>query len=253
MRLRGGNLLLPVVVGVALVLVGGVVTGLADAAETDGITATYETTGVWEGGQAGVYTITNTGEDIVEDWVLSFSLPGGTGVASLWNGVLRISGTTHTVTPQGWNGVLGPGAGTAIGFTLASVDEIIPGDCLVDDHECAGQDLLPGRNESGRRPAMVASALARGNPETEPGVPPARHGREGRGQGKDRGKGAARGRSHARPGRPAPGIGAHGERRAPGAPLRDGRHAPTTHRGHGRAPVLASFFLRRSAAGAPSP
>ncbi|WP_285665304.1 cellulose binding domain-containing protein [Actinorhabdospora filicis] len=152
------------VVGVALALVGGVVTGLADAAETDGITATYETTSVWEGGQAGVYTITNTGEEAVDGWALSFSLPGDAGVASLWNGVLRTSGSTHTVTPMGWNSVLGPGAGTRIGFTLAAVREIIPGDCLVDGHECAGWDLLPGRKESGRRPAMVAPALAFAEP-----------------------------------------------------------------------------------------
>src|ERR1700728_675343 len=60
----------------------------ADSAADSGgaLTATYKTVTNWGTGYSGQYTITNNGASAVTGWTLSFKLPAGTTLSSLWNG-----------------------------------------------------------------------------------------------------------------------------------------------------------------------
>ncbi|HEU5356259.1 MAG TPA: glycosyl hydrolase family 28 protein [Actinocrinis sp.] len=76
----------------------------------------YSVTGSWPGGfQAGI-TITNNGSPITS-WTLAFAFPGDQQVASGWSGTWTQSGHNVTVASASWNGALGTGANTSIGFT----------------------------------------------------------------------------------------------------------------------------------------
>ncbi|MEV0645942.1 cellulose binding domain-containing protein [Phytomonospora sp. NPDC050363] len=132
------RLLPPLLAGTAVALFGGLVTGIAMAADTDGLTATYRTTLLWDGGQAGVYRLVNAGDSAVDGWKLTFTLPGEAVVIGVWNGELDPAGEAYTVTPRPGDAVLEPGAVTEIGFTATAPAEVIPGDCRVNEHECAG-------------------------------------------------------------------------------------------------------------------
>lgn len=140
---HGRRLLLPLAAIAAAALFGGVVTGIATAASTDGLTATYRTTSAWAGGQAGVYRVANHGDTTVDGWTLTFTLPGGAVIGRLWNGILDPVGEAYTVVAEPGDAVLAPGAAAEVGFTVDSTAEIIPGDCRVNDHECAGTDPGP--------------------------------------------------------------------------------------------------------------
>src|ERR1700722_4077214 len=60
----------------------------ADSAAAPGgvLTATYKPVTNWSTGYTGQYTITNNGTSAVSGWTLSFQLPSGTSLSSLWNG-----------------------------------------------------------------------------------------------------------------------------------------------------------------------
>jgi endoglucanase len=79
-------------------------------------TATFKSTGNWQGGFQAEVTVTNAGTAAGRTWTVGWTYPSGTTVASLWNGVLSTSGSAVTVRNAGHNGSLAPGAATAFGF-----------------------------------------------------------------------------------------------------------------------------------------
>jgi polygalacturonase len=107
-------------VGVAGVtaLVGGGLTAVSVSATaaTASCQVSYSVTNSWPGGfQAGI-TITN-GSSPITSWTLAFAFPGDQQVSSGWSGTWTQSGQNVTVKDAGWNGSLGTGASTSIGFT----------------------------------------------------------------------------------------------------------------------------------------
>ncbi|MGR6923506.1 cellulose binding domain-containing protein [[Actinomadura] parvosata] len=84
-----------------------------------GCTATYKSTGQWQGGFQGEVTVTNTGSTPRSSWTVAWTFADGQQITQLWGGTLSASGSSVTVRNATWNGSLAPGASTTFGF-LAS-------------------------------------------------------------------------------------------------------------------------------------
>ncbi|MFE7871747.1 family 43 glycosylhydrolase [Micromonospora humida] len=78
-------------------------------------TATNTVVNTWQGGFEGKLTITN-GSTPITGWRVSFTLPSGQTVAQAWNGTLTQQGNQVTVTNAAYNGQLGAGGSTTVGY-----------------------------------------------------------------------------------------------------------------------------------------
>lgn len=77
-----------------------------------GCTATYRTTGSWQGGFQAEVTVANSGTTAIAGWTVSLSIAAGRSINNLWNGTL----TGSNVTNAPHNGNLAPAASTTFGF-----------------------------------------------------------------------------------------------------------------------------------------
>nr|WP_231859346.1 cellulase family glycosylhydrolase [Actinoplanes missouriensis] len=94
---------------------GRSVTTAATGGDTGGgCTATYKTTGSWSGGFQAEVAVRNTGTAASTGWVVNWTYPSGTTVASLWNGVQATPPVT--VRNAEHNGALAAGASTTFGL-----------------------------------------------------------------------------------------------------------------------------------------
>jgi hypothetical protein len=137
--------------------------GAASAsAATTGLTATYHLVSSWGSGYSGEYILTNHGSDVTS-WTLSFRLPAGTTITSMWNGFYQASRGKISVTPvfwsgQSWDGTIAAGQSLQIGFvTETSGAAGQPSGCLADGGPCAGGPAA-AQTPAGGRPAAPASA-----------------------------------------------------------------------------------------------
>ena len=80
-------------------------------------TATWATTGNWNGGYQAEVTIRNPGTTTLSGWRVGWAIPGGTTINSDWNGTLTTSGTQATVTNVGWNSSVPPGTTRSFGLS----------------------------------------------------------------------------------------------------------------------------------------
>jgi endoglucanase len=107
--------------GVALLAAGLSWTAAAAtgaSAATSPCTVTYSLVNSWPGGfQAGI-TITNNGAPVTT-WSLAFTFPNDQRISNGWDGTYTQNGQNVTVTSASWNGSLGTGGSTSIGFTAA--------------------------------------------------------------------------------------------------------------------------------------
>ncbi|MFJ5885815.1 cellulose binding domain-containing protein [Kitasatospora cineracea] len=116
----------------------------AGAAGVSGLTADYAVTQSWSNGFQATYTVTNHTNATVNSWSLSFDLPTGESVSSLWNGTLSSTatptGTHYTVTSPSWAAPLAPGAAApAVGFGVTTgATQSAPANCTVNNQPCAG-------------------------------------------------------------------------------------------------------------------
>ncbi|WP_374113309.1 cellulose binding domain-containing protein, partial [Micromonospora sp. R42004] len=106
-------------------LVGGAVGALALAATAvlpspnamaaTGCAVTY-TTNSWPGGFTATVAVKNLG-DPVSNWTLGFTFPdGGQRVVQGWSATWQQSGSSVTARSADYNGALGTGASTTVGF-----------------------------------------------------------------------------------------------------------------------------------------
>ncbi|MGW4692090.1 cellulose binding domain-containing protein [Kitasatospora cineracea] len=116
----------------------------AGAAGVSGLTADYAVTQSWSNGFQATYTVTNHTNATVNSWSLSFDLPTGESVSSLWNGTLSSTatptGTHYTVTSPSWAAPLAPGAAApAVGFGVTTgATQSAPVNCTINNQPCAG-------------------------------------------------------------------------------------------------------------------
>ena len=81
-----------------------------------GCTATYQSTGSWQGGFQGQVTVTNPGTTATTGWTVTLTFANGQTITQLWNGSYTQSGAVVTVKNVSYNGSLAPAASTAFGF-----------------------------------------------------------------------------------------------------------------------------------------
>ncbi|WP_406113587.1 cellulose binding domain-containing protein [Kitasatospora purpeofusca] len=166
---------------VAAALVAGGVVVLASSASAAPLGAVYTRTSGWDAGYTGQYLVTNPADRAIEDWTLTFDLPAGAKIDSLWNATFTAEGGHITVRPEAWSKRLEPGRSVVVGYVAqgAGAAQAEPGNCLINKTSCkAGDGTAPtpsGRpTGSATVPATAtasASATATGTGRPTTGAP----------------------------------------------------------------------------------
>jgi chitin-binding protein len=82
-------------------------------------TASWATTGSWNGGYQAEVTVRNPGTTTLNGWRVGWAVPSGTTITSVWNGSLTTDslGSQATVSNAGWNGSIPAGGSRSFGLT----------------------------------------------------------------------------------------------------------------------------------------
>ncbi|WP_042406973.1 cellulose binding domain-containing protein [Streptacidiphilus carbonis] len=119
----------------AVALVGGTVVALATSASAATVGAVYSTTSDWGNGYSGQYDVSNSSSGSISDWKLSFDLPAGAKISSLWNATFTASGQHITVTPANWDSTLTAGQHAVVGFVVSGSGA--PTGCTINGADCS--------------------------------------------------------------------------------------------------------------------
>jgi hypothetical protein len=102
-------------------------------------TATFAVSSDWGSGYGAAYTIANPMSVPLTTWTVSFTLPTGDKVTSVWDGTLSSSGNTYTVTNASFNAPLAAGTSTSFGLNVSySGASPTPGNCTLNGDPCDG-------------------------------------------------------------------------------------------------------------------
>lgn len=93
----------------------GPVTPSAGASGSGTCTATYATSGSWDGGFMATVTVT-AGATAVSGWVVTWTLEADQTIGDVWDGVKSVDGSTVTVTNASWNATIAAGGSKTFGF-----------------------------------------------------------------------------------------------------------------------------------------
>ncbi|MFI0797715.1 Serine/threonine protein kinase [Amycolatopsis lurida] len=85
--------------------------------------ARYEVANRWPGGSEIRVSVRNTQDTRLTGWEVSWTLPPGTRIATLWNGSLAQDGDRVRVSEVDWNAVLPVGGTTTFGFIATTEDD----------------------------------------------------------------------------------------------------------------------------------
>ncbi len=77
---------------------------------------TYQVHGVWPDGFTAQVTLTNTGDEPIEDWEMAWSFTGGQDISHYWSAELTVDGARVTAQPLSWNRVIAPDHSVTFGF-----------------------------------------------------------------------------------------------------------------------------------------
>jgi serine/threonine protein kinase len=78
--------------------------------------ADYVVTGSWPGGYQVYVTVSNKDRPSLAGWTVSWALPAGHTISQLWNGALKLTGSTVEVRNEPWNGVVARDNSTTFGL-----------------------------------------------------------------------------------------------------------------------------------------
>ncbi|GAA1242732.1 hypothetical protein GCM10009665_36880 [Kitasatospora nipponensis] len=148
----------------AAVVAGGVAV-LASSASAASVGALYSRTSTWDGGYTGQYLVSNTAGSAIDDWTLSFDLPAGAKIDSLWNATFTAAGQHVTVRPESWSKHLDPGRSVDVGFVVAGAGaaQAEPGNCLINNVSCKagnGPTPVPSGRPTSAGPSLPPSPTA---------------------------------------------------------------------------------------------
>jgi endoglucanase len=147
------------------------------SAAAAGCRVDYRVTNQWPDGFQGDIAITNLG-DPVPGWTLRFDFPQvAQKVTQGWNGTWTQSGVSVQVANASWNGTLGTGATTSVGFTAAfSGSNPAPAGFSLNGVACNG-DTTPTPPPSTPPPSTPPPSTPPPStpPDTPPGNAPALH------------------------------------------------------------------------------
>lgn len=79
--------------------------------------ASYSVTSTWNGGYQAEVTVMNHGTAPLAGWRVSWAIPSGQTINSVWNGALTQSGTQATVRNVGWNAEVAPDGTQSFGLS----------------------------------------------------------------------------------------------------------------------------------------
>ena len=85
-----------------------------------GCSAHYDVMNSWSTGYQAAVTITNLTGSQLTGWQVSWRLPGGQRVTSLWNGTFSQQGSVLVVRNASWNAVLAANTSTSFGLVAGS-------------------------------------------------------------------------------------------------------------------------------------
>lgn len=104
-----------VALAAATLLTGTVVAQAPVASAATGCRVDYVVSSQWSGGFTAGVKITNLG-DAVSSWVLTWTFPAGQTVTQAWSATVTQSGAAVSARNASYNGSLGTGASTELGF-----------------------------------------------------------------------------------------------------------------------------------------
>ncbi|MCA6092176.1 cellulose binding domain-containing protein [Streptomyces sp. SCA3-4] len=146
-------------VGVVVAFATGAAFTLTGTASAAPVGAAFSRTGSWAGGYTGQFVVTNGTGKALNGWTLTFELPAGTKITSLWNGKHTVSGRSVTVEPESWNAALAPGASVTVGFVAAGEGTGTgPVSCRITNGRCSldgAPDPQPTRPTEPTRPTRT--------------------------------------------------------------------------------------------------
>ncbi|MFE0463379.1 cellulose binding domain-containing protein [Kitasatospora sp. NPDC058965] len=150
----------------ATAVLAGSVAVFAASASAASLGAVYSRTSTWDSGYTGQYLVSNGDSGTINGWTLSFDLPSGATIGSLWNGTFTATGQHVVVKPASWNQQIGAGQSVDVGFVVqgAGAAQAEPGNCLINGASCkAGTGPTPvpsGRPTGAPTPVPSPSASA---------------------------------------------------------------------------------------------
>ncbi|TDU06392.1 chitinase (glycosyl hydrolase family 18) [Streptomyces sp. 846.5] len=147
----------------AAALVGGTVIALAASAGAATVGAVYSTTSDWGNGYSGQYDVSNSTSGTISNWKLSFDLPAGAKISSLWNATFTASGQHITVTPASWDSTLTTGQHAVVGFVVNGSGA--PTGCAINGADCStGSAPTPSGQPTTAAPSASAKPTASATP-----------------------------------------------------------------------------------------
>src|SRR3954447_948425 len=144
------------------------------SAAAAGCQVTYQVSGQWQGGFQGDVAITNLG-DPVSSWTLGFDFPtAAQKVTQGWSATWTQSGAHVTAAGMSWNGSLGTGASTSIGFIGSwSGSNPVPSAFTLNGVACTGSTTTtPPTPPPTTPPPPPSSPPPPPPPSTPPTTPP---------------------------------------------------------------------------------
>jgi hypothetical protein len=147
----------------AAALVGGTVIALASSAGAATVGAVYSTTSDWGNGYSGQYDVSNSTSGTISNWKLSFDLPAGAKISSLWNATFTASGQHITVTPASWDSTLTTGQHAVVGFVVNGSGA--PTGCAINGADCStGSAPTPSGQPTTAAPSASAKPTVSATP-----------------------------------------------------------------------------------------
>ncbi|WP_236791419.1 cellulose binding domain-containing protein [Amycolatopsis sp. GM8] len=125
--------------GAAAVAIAGAVAAavaIPGTASAAGPSAVYVKTADWSTGYSAQYKVTNPTGQPMNGWKLTFTLPAGAKVTSLWNAAYTVDGQRVTVTPPAWQPSLPDGQSLDVGFVV-SAGKGDPMSCQINGADCS--------------------------------------------------------------------------------------------------------------------
>jgi hypothetical protein len=141
---------------VAAALVGGTVAALATGANAAAVGAVYSTTSDWGSGYSAQYDVSNSSSAAINGWTLSFDLPAGATISSVWNATFAASGQHITITPVSWDSALGTDQHAVVGFVVKGSGA--PTGCSINGADCStGSAPTPSGQPTGGQSATASA------------------------------------------------------------------------------------------------
>ena len=155
---------------VAAALVGGTVVALASSAGAATVGAVYSTTSDWGSGYSGQYDVSNPTSSTISTWSLTFDLPAGAKISSLWNASYTADGQKITVTPAGWDATLTSSEHAVVGFVVQGSGT--PTGCTINGADCSTGAAPTTSGQPSSAPTSSASSTPSATPTTGGGSTP---------------------------------------------------------------------------------